>query len=202
MSFCRQFQKPPLPEAVRPSPEVSCPFPQHVSGPRWRTHGLPPRSRDRDRRHAAERGRRDRRCRNRYDLPRRLAGRPGATRCPSSPLPAGHRGSRGARGTVKNAGGLGRRTRLTGGRVRRLARPAAPPPPPPARPLAQAALASGTDAGKRGQQVRGGWSVIADAPSAPSRSLSRRPAITNATQGRRADRRSDEPDWCIVSYVD
>ena len=44
---------------------------------------------------SAPRGSPDRRCRNRYDLPRRLAGRPGATRCPSSPLPAGHRGSRG-----------------------------------------------------------------------------------------------------------
>ena len=86
------------------------------------------------------------------------------------------------RGGPAAAGGLGRRTRLTGGRVRRLAQPAAPPPPPPARPLAQAALASGTDAGKRGQQVRGGWSVMADAPSAPS------------AAGRRGRPRGSHPD--------
>ena len=42
---------------------------------RWWTHDYP-RSRDRDRRHAAQRGRRDRRCRNRYDLRVQRAVRP------------------------------------------------------------------------------------------------------------------------------
>ena len=113
-----------------------------------------PRSRDRDRRHAAQRRRRDRRCRNRYDFRdgwrddrARRAVRPKSSACRSSRLAR-------ARGTVKNAGwpaaagGLGRRTRLTGGRARSTpgstsrpttttasARPAARPGRPQAAPM-------------------------------------------------------------------
>ena len=94
---------------------------------------------------------------------------PGATRCPSSPLPAGHRGSRGPEAPSRTRraprAGRGRRTRLTGrarstlgstSRPTTTSASAAARPRPPSQAAAMR--------GKRGQQVRGGWSVMADAP--------------------------------------
>ena len=93
-----------------------------------------PRSRYRDRRHAAQRHRRDRRCRP-ARLPRRLAGR--RARHAVRPKASACRSSRLARAGAPSRTRSAARPRawpsdtLTGGRVRRLARPAAPRPPPP-----------------------------------------------------------------------
>ena len=93
-----------------------------------------PRSRDRDRRHAAQRHRRDRRCRP-ARLPRRLAGR--RARHAVRPKASACRSSRLARAGAPSRTRSAARPRawpsdtLTVGRVRRLARPAAPRPPPP-----------------------------------------------------------------------
>ena len=93
-----------------------------------------PPSRDPDRRHAAQRHRRDRRCRS-ARLPRRLAGR--RARHAVRPKASACRSSRLARAGAPSRTRLVARPRacpsdtLAGGRVRRLARPAAPRPPPP-----------------------------------------------------------------------
>ena len=97
-----------------------------------------PRSRDRDRRNAAQRHRRDRRCRP-ARLPRRLAGRRAGRRAGHAvrPKASACRSSRLERAGAPSRTRSAARPRawpsdtLTGGRVRRLARPAAPRPPPP-----------------------------------------------------------------------
>ena len=130
-----------------------------------------PRSRDRDRRHAAQRHRRDRRCRP-ARLPRRLAGR--RARHAVRPKASACRSSRLARAGAPSRTRSAARPRawpsdtLTGGRVRRLARPAAPRPPPRRSwPLAQAAIERhrfrAAASGGRGRRR------MADAPSAPAR---------------------------------
>ena len=163
-----------------------------------------PRSRDRDRRHAAQRHRRDRRCRP-ARLPRRLAGR--RARHAVRPKASACRSSRLARAGAPSRTRSAARPRawpsdtLTGGRVRRLARPAAPttasagpgrsPRPPssgtgsaPPPPAAVAAVAWRTHrpppavAGSVVNRCGGGWSAVADAPSAPARARTCRRAAT------------------------